>query len=307
MSMDDRPVWQEDSLRLCPTGIIIREMKGKRGNIMLKAYISADIEGMEGVVTKIQCSRGGADFAVARKRLAEDVNAAARACFDNGYDEVLVCDGHADMENLLIEDLDERILLLSGAMRQSLQMEGIDDSFDAYISFGHAGAGLTPGGVIDHCFNGGKVYNLRFNGVTMNTETVVNAAIAGHYGVPLVACVGDAALAQEVHAFVPKCEGVVVKRGVSRFAAVSLHPTVARGMIYEGVRAGLMRRKEIEPLRLGDRITMEVDYKDSNMADTAMLIPGVKRINQRTVSYTGDPETVFKLHELMLYRLVDAL
>lgn len=288
-------------------GMWYHQKKQREDAKVKKAYISADIEGMEGVVTNIQCSRQGADFAVARKRLALDVNAAARACFDSGYDEVLVCDGHADMENLLIEDLDERIKLLSGAMRQSLQMEAIDSSFDAYISFGHAGAGLTPGGVIDHCYNGGKVYNLRFNGITMNTETVANAAMAGHYGVPLVACIGDAALAKEVQAFVPNCEAIVVKEGVSRFAAISIHPNKARQLIYEGVKAGLARRDQIQPLRLGDEVTMEVDYKDSNMADTAMLIPGMRRLSQRTVAYTGDAETVFKLHELMLYRLVDKL
>lgn len=288
-------------------GMWYHQKKQREDAKVKKAYISADIEGMEGVVTNIQCSRQGADFAVARKRLALDVNAAARACFDSGYDEVLVCDGHADMENLLIEDLDERIKLLSGAMRQSLQMEAIDSSFDAYISFGHAGAGLTPGGVIDHCYNGGKVYNLRFNGITMNTETVANAAMAGHYGVPLVACIGDAALAKEVQAFVPNCEAVVVKEGVSRFAAISIHPNKARQLIYDGVKAGLARRDQIQPLRLGDEVTMEVDYKDSNMADTAMLIPGMRRLSQRTVAYTGDAETVFKLHELMLYRLVDKL
>ena len=288
-------------------GMWYHQKKQREDAKVKKAYISADIEGMEGVVTNIQCSRQGADFAVARKRLALDVNAAARACFDSGYDEVLVCDGHADMENLLIEDMDERIKLLSGAMRQSLQMEAIDSSFDAYISFGHAGAGLTPGGVIDHCYNGGKVYNLRFNGITMNTETVANAAMAGHYGVPLVACIGDAALAQEVQAFVPNCEAIVVKEGVSRFAAISIHPNKARQLIYEGVKAGLARRDQIQPLRLGDEVTMEVDYKDSNMADTAMLIPGMRRLSQRTVAYTGDAETVFKLHELMLYRLVDKL
>ena len=288
-------------------GMWYHQKKQREDAKVKKAYISADIEGMEGVVTNIQCSRQGADFAVARKRLALDVNAAARACFDSGYDEVLVCDGHADMENLLIEDLDERIKLLSGAMRQSLQMEAIDSSFDAYISFGHAGAGLTPGGVIDHCYNGGKVYNLRFNGITMNTETVANAAMAGHYGVPLVACIGDAALAKEVQAFVPNCEAIVVKEGVSRFAAISIHPNKARQLIYEGVKAGLARRDQIQPLRLGDEVTMEVDYKDSNMADTAMLIPGMRRLSRRTVAYTGDAETVFKLHELMLYRLVDKL
>ncbi|MBQ3107265.1 MAG: M55 family metallopeptidase [Firmicutes bacterium] len=274
---------------------------------MKKAFISADIEGMEGNVSLMQSKRGKPDYGYARKRLAEDVNAAIRACFDSGYDEVYVCDGHGDMENLLIEDMDPRCKLISGAMRSSLQMEGLDSSFDAYISFGHAGAGQTVGGVMDHCYNGGKVYNLRFNGITMNTETVANALIAGHYGVPLVACVGDAALAQECKAFVPEMEAVVVKEGVSRFAAVSVHPTVARKMIYEGVMAALSRRDSIKPMACPETLTMEIDFKDSNMADTASLVPGVVRLSPRTVSFTGDPETVFKVHELLIYRVIDVL
>ena len=108
---------------------------------MKKAFISADIEGMEGNVSVNQSNRGRPDYGTARKRLAQDVNAAARACFDFGYDEVYVCDGHGDMENLLIEDMDPRVKLISGCMRDSLQMQGIDRTFDAYISFGHAGAG----------------------------------------------------------------------------------------------------------------------------------------------------------------------
>ena len=155
---------------------------------MKKAFISADIEGMEGNVSRLQSWRSKPDYTIARKRLAEDVNAAIRACFDSGYDEVYVCDGHGDMENLILEDMDPRCKLISGSMRNSLQMEGIDSTFDAYISFGHAGAGQHVGGVYDHCFNGFKIYNLRFNGVTMNTETVADALVAGFYGVPLVCC-----------------------------------------------------------------------------------------------------------------------
>ncbi len=274
---------------------------------MKKAYISADIEGMEGNVSLLQSSASGRDFALARKRLAGDVNAAIAACFDAGFDEVLVCDGHADMENLILEDMDPRCKLLSGAMRSSLQMEGIDETFDAYISFGHAGAGLTIGGVIDHCYNGGKIYNLRFNGVTMNTETVANALVAGFYGVPLVACIGDKALAEECRAFVPNVEGIVVKEGCSRFSAISVHPTVARERIYNGVKAALERLDEIKPLDCPAELTMEIDFKDSNMADTASLVPGVKRLSSRTVSFTSDPVTVFKVHELLFYRVVDRL
>ncbi|QNO15963.1 M55 family metallopeptidase [Alkalicella caledoniensis] len=104
-----------------------------------------------------------------------------------------------------------------------------------------------------------------------------------------------------------KFETVVVKKGLSRFSALSVHPTKAREMIYEGVKRGLIKKDSKKPLKLQEPITMEIDFKDSNMADTASLIPGVKRLNPRTISYTGDGETIFKLQELIIFRLVDQL
>ena len=100
-----------------------------------------------------------------------------------------------------------------------------------------------------------------------------------------------------------------MKEGITRYSAVAIHPTVARKKIYDGVMAALARRDEIKPLRLDnmEELTMEVDYKDSNSADAAVLIPGVKRLNPRSVSFTGDPETVFKLQEVLLYRLLDVV
>lgn len=272
---------------------------------MKKVYISVDIEGMEATVSSLSILRTSPDFATARKRLARGVNAAARACFDSGYDEVVACDGHADMENLVIEDLDPRVQLISGSMRSSLQMQGIDEGFDAYVSFGHAGAGQNVDGVLNHCYNGGKIYNLRLNGQTMNTETVVNAATAGFYDVPLVAVIGDEAVCREVRAFVPNVEGIAVKRGYSRYSAISVHPQVAEQRIYDGVKAALARRDEIRPLKLDAPLSLEIDFKDTGMADTACLVPGVQRLSPRTVRFEGDPETVFKVQTLLIYRLVD--
>ena len=77
-------------------------------------------------------------------------------------------------------------------------------------------------------------------------------------------------------------------------------------MIYNGVKAALARRDEIKPIECAQTLTMEIDFKDSNMADTASLVPGVVRLAPRTVSFTGDPETVFKVHELLIFRLVDS-
>lgn len=274
-------------------------------NRIERVYISADIEGMEGVVSRLQTSRGVGDFSLARKRLTEDVNVAVQAAVEMGATEIVVCEGHADMENLLLDDLHPEAKLISGAMRQSLQMQGIEAGFDAMVLFGHAGAGQTVGGVLDHIYNSRKIYNLRINGITMNTEAVFNAMVAGHYQVPLVTVIGDEAMVGEVKAFVPDVEGVVVKKGYSRFSALSLAPAKARELIRAGVMRGLERAHEITPLRVDEPLTMEIDYKDSQGADVAELVPGVKRLSPRTVSYTGDAETVFKLHELLLFRVVD--
>lgn len=271
----------------------------------LRAYISVDIEGMEGVVSYNETLRGKGDYELSRRRLTKDVNAAIAAAKAEGATEILVCEGHADMENLLFDELDPAADLISGAMRSSLQMQEIEAGFDAMVLFGHAGGGQTVGGVLDHTFNSKKIHGLRLNGLTMNTEAVFNAAVAGHYGVPMVAVIGDRAVVNEVHTFLPDCEGIVVKEGLSRFSARSIHPVRARERIEQGVRKALRERERKQLLKLKEPLTMEIDYFYSAGADTASLVPGVKRISPRTVSFTGSAETVFRLHELLLFRTVD--
>lgn len=272
---------------------------------MKSVYISADIEGMEGVVSKLQTLRKHPDFNLARRRLTLDVNAAVEGALEWGADNIVVCDGHADMENILLDELHPEAKLISGAMRSSLQMQGIENGYDALIIFGHAGGGLTIGGVMDHTYNSMRVYNMRINGVTVNTEAVMNAMIGGYYQVPLVTVIGDNAMVQEVKEFIPDVEGVVVKYGFSRFSAMSLSPQKARALIKEGVIKGLARKDMIKPLHLTEPIEMEIDFRDAHAADAAELIPGIKRLSPRTVSYTGDGPTIFKLQELILFRLVD--
>lgn len=271
----------------------------------LRVYISADIEGMEGVVSKMQTLRSGQDYDLARKRLTEDVNSAIKAAFDLGAERVAVCDGHADMENLILEELNQEAEYISGAMRSSLQMQCIEEGFNALVVFGHSGAGQSVNGVLNHMYNSRKIYNVRLNGKIINTEAVCNAIIAGYYGIPLIAVIGDEAVNEEVKAFVPDVESIVVKRGISRYSAVSVSPIKARRMIYEGVTNALMRRDRIAPLKIDEPITMEIDYMDSGMADTACLVPNVVRLGPRTVSYTGNGPDIFRLQELLFFRLVD--
>lgn len=274
-------------------------------NKIRKVYISVDMEGMEGVVSKAQTLRGKGDYELARKRLTLDVNEAIKAAVDAGVEEILVCEGHADMENLLLDELHPAADLISGAMRPSLQMQNINEEFDAVVLFGHSGGGMTIGGVLDHTFNGRRIYGLRINGIVMNTEAVFNAMVAGYYGVPLVAIIGDSAVVEEVKIHIPSCEGIIVKQGISRLSARSLNPLRARELIYKGVLRALQKTDSIEVFKITEPMTMEIDFISSQGADVAELVPGVRRLSPRTVSYKGDPESVFKLHELLLFRVIE--
>lgn len=54
---------------------------------------------------------------------------------------------------------------------------------------------------------------------------------------------------------------------------------------------------------MSNPIAMQIDYIRTDMAQTAALVPGVERIGPRTVQVTADPETMFRLQELLVYRL----
>jgi D-amino peptidase len=97
----------------------------------MNIYISADMEGLSGVASDRQVTRGNRDYERARKRMTREVNALINALFLEGVDRVVVNDSHANMENILIEEFDSRAELISGSPKPFSMMEGIDRTFDA--------------------------------------------------------------------------------------------------------------------------------------------------------------------------------
>src|SRR6185503_5585672 len=81
----------------------------------LKVYISSDMEGIAGLVLGNQVTGGERDYAVGRKLMIAETNAAIAAAFDAGATEVLVNDSHGSQTNLLAEELDRRAVLITGA------------------------------------------------------------------------------------------------------------------------------------------------------------------------------------------------
>ena len=265
-------------------------------------FISADIEGVAGVVTTLQTSDAARQYQEGRELMTDEVNAAIAGAFDGGATDVVVCDSHAVMQNVIPARLDERASLVRGAMRDSLQMEGLDETFHAvFITGTHAGAG-TADAILDHTWNGAMIYNLRVNGRTMN-EAGLNALVAGRFKVPVTLVTGDAATLEQTREILPDAVAVPVKTGRGRGVAQNLHPHEAGRRIRQGAAEAVRKRATIRPLEVPARLVMEIDYTRSDMAQTAALVPGVTRTAPRTVRVEADPDTLFRLQELLVYRL----
>ncbi len=255
----------------------------------MRVYISVDMEGVAGVVHEDQTDptqpRHAAEYARSCRLMTGEANAAISAAFDAGAEAVWVNDSHWLMRNLPADELDQRAELISGGPKPLSMVEGIDGGFDAAMFIGYHGRAGTGRSVIDHTYTD-RLHEVRINGRPAG-ELALNAAMAGHAGVPVVLASGDDTLAAEARALLGGgIETVIVKHGLGRYAARSLSPAEARRRIAEGVRRALGRTHQ--PWRVPAPVTIEAEFARTVHADMAELVPGSERTGGRTVRYAHD-------------------
>lgn len=260
----------------------------------MKVFISADLEGVAGVVHGEHVMRDGKEHDRARKLMTQEVNAAVEGALEAGATEIIVNDSHGTMRNIIPEELHEAAELITGSPKPLSMMQGIDGTFDAVLFIGYHAMPSSFPSIMGHTYYGRVVYNLRVNNKIMG-ETGVNAAVAGYFNVPVVLVTGDETVTREARELLGRVETVAVKKAVGRYAAQCLTPAKARGLIKETVSKALKNIQEYKPFRLEPPITFEIDLMDTGMTEMALLIPGVKQISSRTVAYTSnDLIEVFK-------------
>ncbi|MCL6453933.1 MAG: M55 family metallopeptidase [Alicyclobacillus sp.] len=261
----------------------------------MKIFISADMEGISGVATNMQLTKE-AEYQRFRKLMTADVNAAIAGAFDGGATEVVVADGHGNMSNILIEELDERARLISGNNRVMCQLEGLDDSFDGLFFVGHHGReGGHERAVINHTLAGVCVTELRVNGTVVG-ETQLNARVAGRFGVPALFISGDDAYVAEVKQDLPHVEAAIVKRGVDRYSAELIPPKRAQQEIRERAAAAMKLVGKVQPVSVDGPVTFEVEFKNTAQAHMTTTIPLVEQTGPKTIRFSAqDIVTAYKL------------
>jgi D-amino peptidase len=246
------------------------------------------MEGITGVTAWEQVTPGHAEYARFRKQMTQDVNAAIRGASDAGADEVIVADGHWDGSNILIEELDPRARLNTGSPSPFSMMQGIDESVDGVIVIGYHARNGSPYAILDHTWSRKTVANVWLNGV-LTGEYGLNAALAGHFGAPVIMASGDQTACAQVRELLGEMDIAVVKQATGRFAAECFSPQVTEEMICisaERAVERLLAGNVPGPFVLDTPITITVEFFTSDMADRATRIPFTKREETR-VSLTA--------------------
>ncbi len=253
------------------------------------------------MVHPLQGRMGELDYDRARRLMTQEVNAAIEGALEAGVQEVVVNDSHAEARNLIAEDLHPAAELISGYPKLLYMCQGMGPGFDAAFFVGyHAGAGGQDG-VIDHTYASRVVRELRVNG-RRQTEASLNGSFCGYYDCPVALFTGDSTSVSEMHHHLNEVEGVVVKEGIGRYAARSLHPSVARERIRSGARRAIERLDNIPLMRAEVPCELELDTHDTAEADICELIPGVTRLGGRTVGYScNDYVEMFKVMLAMVH------
>jgi D-amino peptidase len=292
----------------------------------MRVYISVDMEGIAGVNAYRPTDRNDQGYAAAARLMEGETNAAVAGAFEGGASGVAVNDSHGSMHNLSPEAIDRRARLVQGRKPFSMVAAAADGQFAVALFVGyHARAG-HPRGTLAHTQSGGPTLTT-LNGRPTG-EYGLNAMYLGGLGIPVGMVSGDDALAEEVAEWLPWAERVVVKRGISRQAADSVHPDVARELVRAGAKRAVERAvaggdaalardgagsdsgeqalaregggsggggQALVPLRLDPPIVVGVDFQFAGMADFAAVMPGFTREGDRGVRYeAADPLEAYR-------------
>lgn len=266
----------------------------------MKVFISCDLEGISGITGPEETDPSKRAHERSRKLMTADVNAAIEGASVAGADEILVNDSHWTMRNVLIEELNEKAELISGNSKPLTMMQGIDKTFDVAMFVGyHARAGTT-GAIMDHTIFSRLVSDIWINGVLVG-ETGINAAIAGHFGVPVGLVTGDDKVTKEATSLLGTIETAIVKEAIDRYSARCYPLKRSHDLIRNAATRAVERRKEFKPLRYDAPYKFTVRFASSSEATITTTLPFVKQEDPRTISIvSSDYLEAFKIFRSLL-------
>jgi len=263
----------------------------------MKIYLSVDMEGIWGITNGDMLSPDRKEYERGRRLMTDEANLVIDILFKQGVKEILVNDSHGTMENILVDELDERVSLISGSEKPLGMMEGIDETFDGAMFIGYHPRAITEKGIFDHTFSGKKIRKITIEGKELG-EAGVNARMAGHYGVPVLLVAGDTTLAPLVESEIGPVRTVATKRTISRYCAEHLPKKSLRTLYQDNIEKAL--KTAIAPLTYQGEVKATICFKESVMTEGPLLVAGVRRVAADEIELTAK-------NYLELYKTIRAM
>ena len=244
-------------------------------------FVVTDAEGVGGVCRQDQTDPKDQEM---RQLLTGEANAAVEGFLSGGAEEVIVWDGHDGSQTLSTLSIHPKAKLLMGAIGPSMLMER---HFSAVAYVGQHSKANVRGGIMAHSYSSLGIQNMLLNGKPVGEIDVI-AALAGHFGTPVIMLSGDQAAANELREIVPDAEVAVVKEGLGRYTCISLSAAAARDAIREAARRSMSKIGAIKPYTISDPVTLQVEYTTRNSLPVdAENRAGFQVLDDRTVRIRG--------------------
>jgi D-amino peptidase len=252
----------------------------------MKIFIGTDLEGISGLCSEDQTfSSTGTEYHIARKYMAEDVNAAVEGVLQVlPRAQFIVNDGHGRGYNMFIQDLHPAVELFSGEMR-SFGLDGLDKSIDLAFLIGYHSMSGTEG-ILNHSMSSRTISRIWVNGKEIG-EIFLSAALAGEFDVPVGLVTGDTIAVKEAKKLLGNIETVAVKEPIARQSAKLLPVELARKRIRDAANRAVEQKKQFKPFKVKSPVELKIEFILTQHTEQQTLIPGVIRHNPRTISYRG--------------------
>jgi D-amino peptidase len=252
----------------------------------MKFIVAVDCEGVACAVgspgASISESR---NLLFAQQQATREANAAARALFEAGAEQVIIWDNHNGSLNLDYLALDRRCEIALGVDFPH-RWPGIDPTFSGVLLIGYHPMDNTIDGVIAHSFSSVNYQWMKINGQEVG-EMAIDAAVAGVYGVPVIFVASDDKGVAEAQRFFPGVETVTTKQAMGWNAAVSKHPLRVVDEIEAGVKRAVERLADFTPFAFTAPLTFEIRFKRLEAAQAASRnASGWERVDAYTVQRT---------------------
>ena len=222
--------------------------------------IAVDCEGAACVVGEPGRSLSrSSNMEFAREQATREANAAARALFDAGAEQVVVWDNHGDGANLIFDQLDQRcdVLLGTGFSRRFPELDG---TYAGVLLLGYHAMAGTANAVLAHTYSSSSHRAIRANGQEVG-EIVLDAAVAGELGVPVIFVSSDSKGCDEALRYLHWVETVATKRGLGRNCAFSKHPVAAEAEITAAVCRAVGKISEKKPFTFEPPVQIEIQFE----------------------------------------------